>query len=298
MRPFRLVDEHIKNQLNTYIAEVGKQLGGVDTMSIFGPILPPGPILPGGPIIPGVDQRIRNVIEMKKDKTETLAIVLHTNGGVVEVVERMVQIIRKFYKKVIVIVPNVAMSAGTVFTLSADEIMMDYFSCLGPIDPQIWKDDKLIPALSYIKQYEKLNEKASEDKLTILEYAMSKQLDLGELYQFEQARELSKELLIKWLSKYKFKDWKKTETRQLDVTDEMKEKRAEEIADILNNPERWHSHSRGIDILTLRDELNLKINDYSENSPLGDSIKRYFNLLYDYVIGENIFSFIHTEEYF
>ena len=28
---------------------------------------------------------------------------------------------------------------------------------------------------------------------------------LGELYQFEQARELSVELLINWLSRYKFK---------------------------------------------------------------------------------------------
>ena len=237
---------------------------------------------------------------MKASKAEALAIILYTPGGVVETVERMVQIIRNFYRKVIVIVPDSAMSAGTVFTLSADEIMMDYFSRLGPIDPQIWKEGRLIPALSYIKQYEKLNEKASKNELTTLEYAMSKQLDLGELYQFEQARELSKELLIKWLSEYKFKDWIKTETRQLDVTDEMKKERAEEIADILNNPERWHSHSRGINMLTVRKVLNLKIDDYSENLLLRDSIKRYFGLLYDYITREGGYvpSFIHMEEYF
>ena len=285
MRP---LDDHIKNQLNTYIADVGKQLGDVDTMSI------------SGPIISDIDQRIRDAIEMKASKVEALAIILHTDGGVVEIVARMVQIIRNFYKKVIVIVPDSAMSAGTVFTLSADKIMMDYFSQLGPIDPQIWKEGRLIPALSYIKQYEKLNEKARKNELTTLEYAMSKQLDLGELYQFEQARELSKELLIRWLSEYKFKDWVKTETRQLDVTDEMKKERAEEIADILNDPERWHSHSRGINMLTLRDELNLRIDDYSENLPLRDSINRYFGLLCDYIIGEGGYvpSFVHTEEYF
>ena len=145
-----------------------------------------------------------------------------------------------------------------------------------------------------------MNEKASKNQLTTLEYAMSKQLDLGELYQFEQARELSKELLIKWLSEYKFKDWVKTETRQLDVTDEMKKERAEEIADILNDPERWHSHSRGINMLTLRDELNLKIDDYSENLPLKNTINRYFGLLYDYITreGGHVPSFVHTEEYF
>ena len=47
-----------------------------------------------------------------------------------------------------VIVPDGAMSAGTIFALSADRIMMDYFSCLGPIDPQIEKDDN-----SYVRSY-------------------------------------------------------------------------------------------------------------------------------------------------
>ena len=80
----------------------------------------------------------------------------------------------------------------------------------------------------------------------------------------------------------------------------MKKERAERIADILNDPERWHSHSRGINMLTLRNELNLKIGDYSENLPLRDSINRYFGLLYDYITREGGYvpSFVHTEEYF
>ena len=92
------------------------------------------------------------------------------------------------------------MSAGTVFALSADRIMMDYFSRLGPIDPQIVKDDKLVPAHAYLNQYTKLNEKVEKGQLTTAEYAMLGKLDLGELYQFEQASELSIELLVEWLS--------------------------------------------------------------------------------------------------
>ena len=49
----------------------------------------------------------------------------------------MVATLRSNYGDVTVIVPDRAMSAGTIFALSADRIMMDYFSCLGPIDPQI-----------------------------------------------------------------------------------------------------------------------------------------------------------------
>ena len=255
MRP---LDDHIKTQLDKYIASIGVLLDDADTMSIV------------SPIIPGLDGMVRDAIEMKSTKHNKIAIILQTPGGVVEVVERMVGVIRNFYQEVIVIVPDQAMSAGTVFALSADQIMMDYFSRLGPIDPQIPKDDKLVPALAYLNQYEKLNKKAEDGNLTTAEYAMLNKLDLGELYQFEQARELSVELLIKWLSQYKFKDWKTTETRKLEVTETMKKTHAREIADLLNDPERWHSHGRGIDISTLRNEMNLKIEDYSENAKLHD----------------------------
>ena len=283
MRP---LDNYIKNQLNYHIVEIGKCLNNADTMSIVSPIMY------------GIDITIRDAIEMKENRKPTIAIVLQTPGGVVEVVERMVQVIRNFYKEVIVIVPDAAMSAGTVFALSADRIMMDYFSRLGPIDPQIIKDDKLVPALAYLNQYQKLNDKATQGILTTAEYAMLQKLDLAELYQFEQARELSVELLIKWLSQYKFKDWEKTETMQLTVTEEMKKNRAQEIAQELNKPDKWHSHARGIDIFTLRRELNLQIEDYSEDEKLNKSIKNYFSLLMDYINRQKLLSFIHTEEYF
>ena len=283
MRP---LDKYIKDQLDTHIAAIGQHLDGVDTMSIV------------SPIVPGLDGKIRNAIEINSNKSKKLAVILQTGGGVVEVVERMVGVIRNFYKEVIVIVPDKAMSAGTVFALSADKIMMDYFSRLGPIDPQIFKDDRLVPVLSYLKQYEKLNTKAAEGNLTTAEYAMLQKLDLGELYQFEQARELSVELLKRWLSQYKFKDWSKTESRGAKVTPEMKESRAEEIAQILNDPDRWHSHGRGIDISTLKDELNLKIDDYGKNDTLSKSIRDYFDLLVDYLSRERLPTFVHTKGVF
>ncbi len=280
------LDDYIKEQLDNHIVEIGSQLGNTDTISII------------SPIVSGVDTRVRHGIEMIQTKKSKIAIILHTPGGIVEIVERIVEVIRNFYAEVIVIVPDQAMSAGTVLALSADKIMMDYFSRLGPIDPQIPKDDRLVPALSYLNQYERLNEKAREGHLTTAEYAMLQQLDVGELYQFEQARELSVELLRKWLSQYKFKDWITTESRKVPVTEEMKQERAKEIADLLNNPERWHSHGRGIGIDTLRNELNLKIEDYSEKSQLSDSIKNYFNLLVDYLTREKVNSFVHAGRYF
>ena len=51
----------------------------------------------------------------------------------------------------------------------------------------------------------------------------------------------------------------------------------------LNDPDRWHSHAHGIDILTLRNELKLKIDDFLENPQLNDAIKKHYELLRDYL---------------
>jgi len=250
------------------------------------------------PILPGLELRLRDAIDILPDSKGSVAVILDTPGGVVEVVERMVTALRHVYRDLTVIVPDRAMSAGTIFALSADRIMMDHLSSLGPIDPQIERDGKLVPALSYLNQFERLNKKAQAGALTTAEYALVSKLDLGELYQFEQARELSIELLIKWLSSYKFKNWTRTEIQQLEVTSEMKEERANEIAALLNNPERWHSHGRAIDMRTLQEEVGLKIDNLADNPDLHKDIRDYFELLKDYMHREQLISFIHTREYF
>jgi hypothetical protein len=282
MRP---LDDYIRKQLDEHLGRMEGILSA-DVMAIL------------GPIVPGLEITVRQVIEKKNSKKTYLAIILDTPGGIVEVVERIVETIRQHYEEVAFIIPNRAMSAGTVFAMSGDRIMMDYFSCLGPIDPQIERDNKLVPALSYLNQFERLNEKAAQGKLTSAEYGLLNKMDLGELYQFEQARELSRELLVKWLSKYKFKNWKTTETRGQFVTPELKEARANEIADALSNASRWHSHGRGINMKTITDELNLKIDDYTKIKNLGATVREYFELLGDYMARGNFPGFVHSKEYF
>ncbi len=283
MRP---LDRYIRDQLTNQLVSIGETVSA-EVITIVSPIMP------------GLELRIRSAIESLSRDNQSVAIILQTLGGVAEVVERMVTTIRYTFDEVIVIVPNYAMSAGTIFALSADRIMMDHLSCLGPIDPQIERDGKLVPALSYLRQFERLNEKAQEGALTTAEYALLNKLDLGELYQFERARQLSVDLLIRWLTQYKFKNWSHTETRNLPVTEEMKFSRANEIADSLNDPEKWHSHSRSIDIETLRGEkIKLKIENFEDNQELYKQIRSYFELLQDYMHREQLNTFVHTKEYF
>ncbi len=250
------------------------------------------------PIQSGLEYRVKVAVEARESRRATLVVILHTGGGVVEVVERIVRVFRKHYTEVKFLIPDQAMSAGTVLAMSGDDILMDYHSCLGPIDPQLPKDDRLIPALSYLSQYEKLIEKSKDESLSTAEIVLLNKLDLAELEQFQHARELSISLIQRWLTKYKFKDWKVTETNKVPVTEELKEERARSIASQLNKHERWLTHGRGLDMQTLQDELKLRITDYSKNPELKQAIWNYFIFLADHMARNGHTSFVHSPDYF
>ena len=232
---------------------------------------------------------MKAAIEAREERKNTLAAILATPGGVVEVVERTVRVLRQHHDEVKFIIPDRAMSAGAVLAMSGDEILTDYHSCLGPIDPQLEKDGRLAPALSYLSQFE---------TLSTAEAVLLQKLDLAELYQFELARDLSLDLLKSWLTRYKFKDWVKTETRGATVTLEMKEEPAGWIAQQLNDHERRLTHGRGIDMRTLQDELQLRIEDFGVRHKLKKAVLDYFRLLRDHMDRIGSTSFVHTPHYF
>lgn len=254
-----------------------------------------------GPIVHAVADDIREAVEGISEKRNKLAVLLETDGGYVDSARRIAETFRHHYPHVDFIVPGHAMSAGTVLVMSGDNILMDYYSVLGPIDPQIpnEKGKALVPALGYLLQFERLLEKSKQGQLTEAELAfLLNRFDPGELYQYEQERELSTDLLKQWLVRFKFKDWVVTETQQVPVTQEMRLSRAEEIARSLNNPSRWHSHGRGITMSILRDELKLKIGDFGANRDLNDAIRGYYKLLKDYMEKRNYDIIFHTRACF
>ena len=118
------------------------------------------------PMQQGVEHSVKIAIEARRERRDTLFVILNTSGGVVEVVERIVRVLREHYSRVKFIIPDRAMSAGTVLALSGDDILMDYHSCLGPIDPQLVRDDRLVPALSYLAQYKNLIKKSKRGGTT------------------------------------------------------------------------------------------------------------------------------------
>lgn len=258
-----------------------------------------------GPIHPQFLVAFRHFIETlagQPDKRDTLNIFIRTGGGSAEMVEKMVEIVRHHYTTVHFVVPDVAMSAGTIWCMSGDKIFMDYSSSLGPIDPQVpvKGSGEYVPAMGYLDQYERLIEKSRNGTLTPVEYGVIQSQDQGVLARYEQARDLSVSLLKKWLVEYKFKDWTvhRKDGQNRPVTAEEKAERAEQIAKLLGNHKLWNSHGRMIGINTLRTEAKLDIEDYSADVDLRTAIRSYHDLLTDYMQRQKRDFVVHSKNVF
>lgn len=261
-----------------------------------------------GPFQPGLEILFRDIIEKfsltvnlpkKKDK---LTIFLNTPGGNIESVDKLVNIIRNNFKEVNFVIPDSAMSAGTIFCMSGNKVYMDYTSSLGPIDPQVYNGTQWVPALGYIDKVEELIVKINNNSNARAEFLLLQRQDLATLKSYEQARDLSITLLKEWLVNYKFSDWNihRTDLAKLNqpVTFQEKEERAEKIAKDLCDYTIWKSHGRFIGLRTLIDVLRLEIEDYSSNKELRELIRTYNDLLLDYIRKSDSPFFFHTKYLF
>jgi membrane-bound ClpP family serine protease len=255
-----------------------------------------------GSIGSSLEKIFRDFIEdLKEDpvKHNTLCIILNTPGGSVETVEKFVKITRHHYQEVYFIIPDVAYSAGTIFCMSGDKIYMDYSSSLGPIDPQVFNGKNWVPALGYLDKVEelinKINDTTAGIKIAQAELIMLREQDLALLRRFEQARDLTTELLKEWLVKYKFKNWNIHNDKKI-VTENEKKQRAEEIAKDLSNNKLWHSHGRSIGIDALTNILKLKIEDYSNDTVLRPLIREYNDLICQYILRNDFDWFLHSRK--
>ena len=288
----RIFDSHIRDSLNERLKKLEARLSS-DIVSFYGPIGPP------------IDKIFRDFIEKLKsdypDKNR-VTIFLTTPGGIAETVEKLVDIVRFHYGEVYFIVPDYAMSAGTIFCMSGNKIFMDYSSSLGPIDPQVFTGKDYASALGYLDQVDKMVKRSAQGKLTDAELVMLQALDLAVLSSYEQAKNLTITLLKKWLVEHKFADWNthQTNPKKLGspVTLKEKEKRAEEIARMLSDNKLWHSHGRKIGLTKLTGLLHLKIDDYSNDIPLRTMIRDYHDFLVDFVQRQDYTIFLHSKNYF
>src|SRR3972149_70180 len=94
------------------------------------------------------------------DRTKGLDLFLHTPGGSVGATESIVDYLhRMFGNDIRAIVPQIAMSAGTMIACSCKEIVMAKHSNLGPIDPHL----RGIPVIGVREEFQRACREVKKD---------------------------------------------------------------------------------------------------------------------------------------
>jgi hypothetical protein len=89
-----------------------------------------------------------------------LDLILHTPGGSMAATESLVDYLKqKFGNDIRAIVPQIAMSGGTMIACSCRQILMGRQSNLGPVDPQLGG----IPAAGVIQEFKKAYQEIKKD---------------------------------------------------------------------------------------------------------------------------------------
>ena len=192
------------------------------------------------------------------DKSNGLDLILHTPGGEVTATEAIGNYLRKvFGNNIRVIVPQMAMSGGTMLSCISKEILMGKHSSIGPIDPQIGG----VPAYGVIQEFENAKDEISKNPASIALWqtiiAKYHPTFIGQCYK---AIELSNELIKKWLLEGEMFS---------NITN--KEARVDKILEFLNNNEYTKIHSRHI-VNEKAKSIGLKIINLESNDKLQDAV--------------------------
>jgi len=191
------------------------------------------------------------------DRSKGLDLILHTPGGESAATESLVDYLRKMFgTNIRAIVPQLALSAGTMIACACNTILMGKQSSLGPIDPQI----SGVPAHGIIEEFKQAYEecKANQIKIPLWQPIIAKYTPtlIGEA---QKAISWSEEMVKEWLV-----------TGMLKETDEP-EKVAERIINELGDHALTKSHARHLSASKCK-EIGLKIEMLEESQELQDAV--------------------------
>lgn len=127
-------------------------------------------------------------------------IIMHTPGGDLAVMESLINYLHEIFNGDIrVIIPQIAMSAGTMIALSSKAILMGEQSCLGPVDPQY----NGIACQAIIDEFEKAKEEVINNPniIGLWQTLLAKYPGTIVIHECKNAVKWSNELMDKWLPK-------------------------------------------------------------------------------------------------
>jgi ClpP class serine protease len=115
-------------------------------------------------------------------KDKSIDLIVHSPGGLALAAEMIAIALKNHPGKTTVMVPFYAMSGGTLIALAADEILMENYSVLGPVDPQF----QGYPAAAYMSLLQEKPLQAVQDEVVLMAHVA--RLAVGQVKNF-----------VKWL---------------------------------------------------------------------------------------------------
>lgn len=188
------------------------------------------------------------------DVTKGLDLILHTPGGEIGPTESIINYLREIFSDNInVIIPQIAMSGGTVIACNSKNIYMGKQSSLGPTDPQY----RGVSAIGVVNEFKEAKEEVKKFPNTGLVWnSIIGKYNPAMIHDCELAIDWSKDIAQTGLKEIMFKD------------DHERIPKSDKIISYLTNTEKTKSHSRhisskmakdmGLKIIMLEDEQTLQ----------------------------------------
>ena len=191
------------------------------------------------------------------DRVKGLDLILHTPGGDIAATEALVKYLWvMFDKNIRVIVPQLAMSAGTMIACAANMIVMGKQSSLGPIDPQIGG----VPAQGVLDEFQMAIETIKNEPASApLWQQIVSRYHPSFLNECAQAINWSRTMVGDWLRE------------NMLATDPDPDGKARSIVSYLGSHSATAAHARHIP-LSKCEEIGLKIERLEDDAKLQDLV--------------------------
>lgn len=192
------------------------------------------------------------------DRRQGLDLILHTLGGDVAATEALVNYLRAMFGiDIRAIIPQLAMSAGTMIACACKVILMGKHSSLGPIDPQI---GGMLPAKGILEEFEEAAKEISHDPSRLDVWRLIiEQYNPTLLGNCKRAINLAEEIVTQWLRSGMFAGERKAKKKSGNI-----------VASLLDL-DRNKIHSRHLPLASCM-ELGLKITRLEEDDTLQDLV--------------------------
>lgn len=193
------------------------------------------------------------------DRTKGLDLLLHTPGGDVAATESIIDYLHSLYNgNIRAVVPQLAMSGGTLIALSCKEIVMGRQSSIGPVDPQI----NGMPAQGIIEEFQKAAAEIGSNPALVGLWGPI-------LSKYWPTLVTSCQHAINWADDLLRTSLKKCMFEGMDPAD--RDPRIEQIADLLGKQSTSKSHNRHINPEKAR-SLGIKVTVLEDDQRLQDLV--------------------------